>query len=244
MNIKDLKSKSRKISTPVSLLQLQKEQDDRIQSGQYETFEKESIERSQNHKKPFFHKHSSKLQIFTPHKSESPQTLPPNVGSLPSYHGSPPKKQTHKRFSLQQHLKIQLNTSPSLIKQSHRLSLSHIIPHTSPPAQSFSFPAHPLYHQNPTATSETPQQPLNLEASFDTCHSDISMFNGLVVPVAVWGRKPISHSVTSILMTTDQKYIVTGCDDGHICVWQHSDGSVVRANYEKEIIIILKSYFQ
>jgi len=45
------------------------------------------------------------------------------------------------------------------------------------------------------------------------------MSSNLVVPLIIWGRQAPTHCISSILMTADQLHIVTGCNDGQLCVW-------------------------
>lgn len=40
--------------------------------------------------------------------------------------------------------------------------------------------------------------------------------------VAVWGRIAPSHSITAIMITDDQQTIVTGSQEGQICLWDLS----------------------
>ncbi|CAG5131599.1 unnamed protein product, partial [Candidula unifasciata] len=47
----------------------------------------------------------------------------------------------------------------------------------------------------------------------------MSSGSSLVVPMVLWGRYAPTHCVSAILMTPDGKYIVTGCNDGQIVVW-------------------------
>ncbi|KAK3086238.1 hypothetical protein FSP39_015629 [Pinctada imbricata] len=47
--------------------------------------------------------------------------------------------------------------------------------------------------------------------------------SNLVVPIVLWGRDPPTHCISAILMTPDQKNIVTGCNDGQIGVWDVTD---------------------
>uniref|UniRef100_A0A0B7AN27 WD repeat-containing protein 7 n=1 Tax=Arion vulgaris TaxID=1028688 RepID=A0A0B7AN27_9EUPU len=47
----------------------------------------------------------------------------------------------------------------------------------------------------------------------------MSSGSSLVVPMVLWGRYAPTHCVSAILMTPDGKYIVTGCNDGQICIW-------------------------
>lgn len=43
--------------------------------------------------------------------------------------------------------------------------------------------------------------------------------SGLVVPVVLWGTNAPTHCISSILVTSDQKTVITGCHDGQICLW-------------------------
>ncbi|NXF67638.1 WDR72 protein, partial [Glaucidium brasilianum] len=43
-----------------------------------------------------------------------------------------------------------------------------------------------------------------------------------VQAVAVWGKIAPSHSVTAIMITDDQQTIVTGSQEGQICLWDLS----------------------
>ena len=40
--------------------------------------------------------------------------------------------------------------------------------------------------------------------------------------VAVWGEIAPSHSITAIMITDDQQTIVTGSQEGQICLWDLS----------------------
>lgn len=44
----------------------------------------------------------------------------------------------------------------------------------------------------------------------------------LVPAVAVWGRTAPSHSITAVMITDDQQTIVTGSQEGQICLWDLS----------------------
>ncbi|XP_023789807.1 WD repeat-containing protein 72 isoform X2 [Cyanistes caeruleus] len=44
----------------------------------------------------------------------------------------------------------------------------------------------------------------------------------LVPAVAVWGRTAPSHSITAVMITDDQQTIVTGSQEGQICLWNLS----------------------
>ncbi|NWR29821.1 WDR72 protein, partial [Tachuris rubrigastra] len=54
-----------------------------------------------------------------------------------------------------------------------------------------------------------------------------------VLAVAVWGRTAPSHSITAILITDDQHTIVTGSQEGQICLWDLSSDLKVSS---KEIL--------
>lgn len=43
-----------------------------------------------------------------------------------------------------------------------------------------------------------------------------------VQAVAVWGKIAPSHSITAIMITDDQRTIVTGSQEGQICLWDLS----------------------
>lgn len=43
-----------------------------------------------------------------------------------------------------------------------------------------------------------------------------------VQAVAVWGKIAPSHSITAIMITDDQQTIVTGSQEGQICLWDLS----------------------
>jgi WD40 repeat protein len=43
--------------------------------------------------------------------------------------------------------------------------------------------------------------------------------NQLIVPIALWGNEPPTHCISSIFITSDHSTLVTGCNDGHICLW-------------------------
>ncbi|NWS95304.1 WDR72 protein, partial [Mionectes macconnelli] len=43
-----------------------------------------------------------------------------------------------------------------------------------------------------------------------------------VPAVAVWGRTAPSHGITAMLITDDQQTIVTGSQEGQICLWDLS----------------------
>ena len=49
------------------------------------------------------------------------------------------------------------------------------------------------------------------------------MASSLVVPLVIWGRDAPTHCISSILITTDHQHVVSGCNDGQLCVWDISD---------------------
>ncbi|XP_055932203.1 WD repeat-containing protein 7-like isoform X1 [Argiope bruennichi] len=51
----------------------------------------------------------------------------------------------------------------------------------------------------------------------------MTVSNQLVVPVTLWGRAAPTHCISVIYLTHDQKTIITGCNDGRICVWDFKD---------------------
>lgn len=40
--------------------------------------------------------------------------------------------------------------------------------------------------------------------------------------VALWGKKAPPHSITAIMITDDQQTIVTGSQEGQLCLWNLS----------------------
>lgn len=55
----------------------------------------------------------------------------------------------------------------------------------------------------------------------------MSTGSNLVVPVVLWGRRPPTHCIAAILMTPDQKNIITGCNDGQIGIWDVAENSQI-----------------
>ncbi|KAL8590241.1 hypothetical protein ACOMHN_006358 [Nucella lapillus] len=47
--------------------------------------------------------------------------------------------------------------------------------------------------------------------------------SSIVVPMVLWGRHAPTHCISTIIMTPDMKHIVTGCNDGQICIWDVAD---------------------
>lgn len=48
--------------------------------------------------------------------------------------------------------------------------------------------------------------------------------------VALWGKKAPSHSITAIMITDDQQTIVTGSQEGQLCLWNLSPELKVSEN--------------
>ena len=53
------------------------------------------------------------------------------------------------------------------------------------------------------------------------------MSSGLVIPVVLWGSTAPTHCVSAVLVTTDQRTIITGCHDGQICLWDLNENMQV-----------------
>lgn len=51
----------------------------------------------------------------------------------------------------------------------------------------------------------------------------MTVSNQLVVPIMLWGNKAPTHCISAVYLTKDEKTIVTGCNDGQICVWDISE---------------------
>ena len=46
--------------------------------------------------------------------------------------------------------------------------------------------------------------------------TEMSTTSGLVVPIAMWGRRAPTHCVTVLYLLRDQKTLVTGSADGQV----------------------------
>ncbi|XP_050439135.1 WD repeat-containing protein 7 isoform X2 [Adelges cooleyi] len=44
----------------------------------------------------------------------------------------------------------------------------------------------------------------------------------LVVPIVLWGKTPLTHCISCVYLSPDQRTLVTGCYDGQICLWSVS----------------------
>ena len=53
------------------------------------------------------------------------------------------------------------------------------------------------------------------------------MANSLIVPIVLWGKKPPTHRISSIVITSDLRTVVTGCRDGQLLVWDYKDSSII-----------------
>jgi hypothetical protein len=49
--------------------------------------------------------------------------------------------------------------------------------------------------------------------------------------VALWGKKAPPHSITAIMITDDQQTIVTGSQEGQLCLWNLSPDLKVSESY-------------
>ncbi|KAK6177982.1 hypothetical protein SNE40_012831 [Patella caerulea] len=47
--------------------------------------------------------------------------------------------------------------------------------------------------------------------------------SSIVVPMVLWGKYAPTHCISAILSTPDMKNIITGCNDGQICIWDLTD---------------------
>ncbi|XP_072038348.1 WD repeat-containing protein 7-like isoform X2 [Amphiura filiformis] len=51
--------------------------------------------------------------------------------------------------------------------------------------------------------------------------------SGLVVPVVLWGSTAPTHCISAVLVTSDQRTIITGCHDGQIVLWDLNESMQV-----------------
>lgn len=47
--------------------------------------------------------------------------------------------------------------------------------------------------------------------------------SSMVIPMVLWGTRAPTHCISAILMTPDTKNVITGCNDGQICIWDVAD---------------------
>ena len=69
----------------------------------------------------------------------------------------------------------------------------------------------------------------------------MEMASSLVVPLVIWGRDAPTHCISSILVTYDHRHIVSGCNDGQLCVWDisNTDNWQVISNFTVSHLLIL-----
>ncbi|UXI18302.1 Charged multivesicular body protein 5 [Sarcoptes scabiei] len=48
-----------------------------------------------------------------------------------------------------------------------------------------------------------------------------NLSNQLIVPITLWGSESPTHCISSIIITIDSRTIITGCNDGQICIWDY-----------------------
>lgn len=53
--------------------------------------------------------------------------------------------------------------------------------------------------------------------------------NQLIVPIALWGSEPPTHCISAMHITDDHKTLITGCNDGHICLWDVDEESITKS---------------
>lgn len=49
----------------------------------------------------------------------------------------------------------------------------------------------------------------------------------LIVPITLWGSRSPTHCISTIILTDDHRTIITGCNDGQICLWDFSEDKTV-----------------
>ncbi|CAG7815558.1 unnamed protein product [Allacma fusca] len=55
---------------------------------------------------------------------------------------------------------------------------------------------------------------------------------GLVLPIILWGKDAPTHAINTIATSPDLSCIVTGCQDGHICIWDVTKGQGTGNEFE------------
>ncbi|RWS30859.1 WD repeat-containing protein 7-like protein [Leptotrombidium deliense] len=50
----------------------------------------------------------------------------------------------------------------------------------------------------------------------------IGLSNQLIIPITLWGKQPPTHCVSCVYLTPNCKTLITGCNDGQICLWDFS----------------------
>lgn len=66
------------------------------------------------------------------------------------------------------------------------------------------------------------------------CFQDSLNMRSSLQAVVLWGKKAPSHSITAIMITDDQATIVTGSQEGQLCLWSLSAELKVSENYYTE----------
>ncbi len=46
--------------------------------------------------------------------------------------------------------------------------------------------------------------------------------------MVLWGSTPPTHCISAVLLTSDQRTIITGCHDGQIVLWDLNESMQVR----------------
>ena len=65
----------------------------------------------------------------------------------------------------------------------------------------------------------------------------MSSSTGLVVPIILWGKDAPTHAINTCAISPDLTCIVTGCQDGHICIWDVTRGQGSNGNeYEVRMV--------
>ncbi|RWS06823.1 WD40 domain-containing protein-like protein, partial [Dinothrombium tinctorium] len=47
----------------------------------------------------------------------------------------------------------------------------------------------------------------------------IGLSSQLIVPITLWGKQPPTHCISCVYLTPDCRTLITGCNDGQICLW-------------------------
>ena len=47
--------------------------------------------------------------------------------------------------------------------------------------------------------------------------------NQLIVPITLWGSRSPTHCISTLILSNDYRTIITGCNDGQICLWDLSE---------------------
>lgn len=63
----------------------------------------------------------------------------------------------------------------------------------------------------------------------------MSFTNQLIVPIALWGSDAPTHCISAMHITDDHKTLITGCNDGQICLWDVDVDSVASAKSDQSL---------